>query len=103
MKLIKKLSERIEDEIHDAKHYAKWAIEMKEEHRNLADTLYSLSLDESKHADALHVEVVELINDYKKEHGEPPEAMQAVYDYLHERQIEKAEEAKRYQTMYREA
>ena len=102
MKLIKKLSKRIEDEICDSKHYAKWAIELKESYRGLADTLYSLSLDEMKHSNMLHEEVVELIQDYRKEHGEPPEAMQAVYDYLHEQQIEKAEEAKRYQQMYKE-
>ena len=102
MKIIKKLSERIEDEVCDSKNYAKWAIELKDEHRNLADVLYSISLDEMKHAYALHDEVVDLIDEYRKEHGEPPADMQAVYDYLHERQIEKAEEARRYQQMYKE-
>ena len=102
MKIIKELSEHIEDEVHDSKCYAKWAVELKDERRSLADVLYSLSLDEMKHANALHDEVVAIIDEYRKEHGEPPADMQAVYDYLHKRQIEKAQEAKNYQALYRE-
>lgn len=103
MKLIQRLSERIEDEIHDAKCYAKWAVKEKADHRNLAEVLYSLSLDEMKHASSLHDATVVIIEEYRREYGDPPEAMQAVYDYLHERQIDKAKEAKEYQEMYREA
>ena len=102
MKLIKKLSEHIEGELQDAECYAKWAIEVKDEHRGLADVLYSLSMDEMKHMNALHDEVVKIIEEYRKEHGEPPAAMQAVYDYLHERQIEDAQEVRGYQMLYRE-
>ena len=103
MKLIQKLSERIEDEIHDSKCYAKWAVKEKADHRNLAEVLYAISLDEMKHAMSLHDATVTIIEEYRREYGDPPEAMQAVYDYLHERQIDKAKEAKEYQEMYREA
>lgn len=102
MKLIKKLSEHIEEEIHDAKCYAKWALELKDERRTLADTLYSISLDEMKHMGLLHDAVVTVIEEYRKTDGEPPAAMMAVYDYLHQKHIEEAQEAKNYQTMYRE-
>ena len=102
MKLIKKLSEHIEEELEDAECYAKWAIEVKDERRGLADVLYSLSLDEMKHMNALHDEVVKIIEEYRKEHGEPPAEMQAVYDYLHEKQIEEAHEVRIYQSLYRE-
>ena len=50
----------------------------------------------------LHDEVVKIIEEYRKEHGEPPAAMLAVYDYLHKKHIEDAQKAKTYQTMYRE-
>ena len=42
-----------------------------------------------------------MIEAYRKEHGEPPASMAAVYDYMHKRHIEKLEEAKRYQDIYR--
>ena len=102
MKLIKKLSEHIEEEIADSRCYAEWALELKDERRGLADVLYSLSLDEMKHMSILHDEVVKIIEEYRKEHGEPPAAMLAVYDYLHKKHIEDAQKAKTYQTMYRE-
>ena len=102
MKVMKKLSEHIEEEIGDAECYAKWALETKEEYPSLADTLYKISLEEMGHMEALHKEVVKLIEDYRKNEGEPPAGMLAVYDYLHERQIEEAKEAKTYQQMYKE-
>ena len=45
--------------------------------------------------------VARIIAQYRKENGEPPTAMLAVYDYLHEKQIERAKEVKDYQAMYR--
>lgn len=103
MQLIKKIEELIEEEIHDQKKYAKMAIEVKAEHPMLAQVLYNISMQEEGHAAALHSEVVKIIEQYRKEHGAPPTAMQAVYDYLHERHVEKAEEAKRYQEVYKNA
>ena len=102
MKIIKKLSEHIEEELEDSECYAKWALEVKDERRSLADVLYNLSLEEFKHMQILHDEVVKIIEEYHKEHGEPPESMKAVYDYLHEKQLEEAQEVKSYQALYRE-
>ena len=101
MQLIKILEERIEDEIQDAKSYAEMAIELKADHPQIAQVLYTISTQEEGHQQMLHGEVVKLIENHRKLHGEPPAAMLAVYDYIHKRHIEKLAEAKRFQEMYR--
>lgn len=101
MELIRTLSERIEDEIHDVKHYAKLAIEYKESHPALAQVFYNLSTQEDGHQAALHAEVVKIIEQYRREHGEPPAAMMAVYDYVHKKHINALAEARTYQEMYK--
>ena len=101
MKVIKVLSEKIEEEIHDAKSYADMANRYKEDYPELSRTLYNLSLQETEHMNLLHNEVTELIRKYRESKGDPPADMLAVYDYLHKRQIEKALEVKTLQAMYK--
>lgn len=90
MKLIQKLCEMIDEEIGDADKYAKLAIKYREERPALANTFYDLSTDELRHMKLLHDQVVTVIEEYRKEKGEPPAAMTAVYEYLHEKQIERS-------------
>lgn len=101
MKLIQTLSEEIEEELDGAENYVKMALSHKSEHPNLAKTLYDISLDEMRHVDLLHSEVVKLIEEHRRTKGEPPVSMMAVYDYLHKRHIEKANEIRMYQNQYK--
>lgn len=101
MKIIKKVCAMIDEELEGACEYAKCAIKYKEDYPNLSKVLHSLSDDEMGHVNTLHSEVVKLIENYRREHGEPPEAMMAVYDYIHEQQIEKANKVRMYQDQYK--
>ena len=102
MVIIKKLTDKINEELHDACEYAKLALEYKDEYRGLADTFFTLSNEEMRHQAMLHNEVVKLIEEHRRTKGEPPANMLAVYEYLHEQAIEKAEKVKRYQAMYKD-
>lgn len=103
MKLIEKLSEKISEEIHDAKCYVKMALEVKDDHPELARTLYNISTQEMEHMSMLHTAVVDIIEKYKEEKGEPPAPMMAVYEYLHNKQIDAAAEVKSMQGMFKGA
>lgn len=100
MLIIKKIVEKIDDELIDAEKYIKCAFKVHDEYPQLADTYYQLSLEEMKHVAMLHESVVAIINEYKRE-NEVPESMQVLYDYLHERQIKWAAKIKAKQEQFR--
>ena len=54
------------------------------------------------HMTMLHAEAAGVIQKYRQEHGEPPEGMKGLYDYLHKKQIERAADVRRLQDMFRE-
>lgn len=101
MKLIKKLSERIEEEIADAECYAKLALEYKDEYPEFARIANNLSAQELDHMSSLHTVVTNLIDQYRRTNGEPPPNMQAVYDYLHAKHIDHVGRVKGLQAMYK--
>ena len=101
MKIIQLLSDRIEEELNDAEFYIKEALYAKEDFPNLSATFYKLSTEEMGHANMLHDQVVSIISEYRKSHGDPPDKMQAIYDYLHQKHIDKANEIKIEQALYK--
>ena len=74
---------------------------IKDEHPGLAQTLYNISVQEDSHQAALHNEVVKIIEEHRRTHGEPPAAMMAVYDYMHKRHIDDLADARKYQDVYK--
>ena len=101
MQLISKLSDMIEEELNDAEKYINCAMDKKVEYPDLAETFYKLSMEEMNHVTMLHSQVTALISAYRKEHGEPPEKMLFLYDYLHKKHIEKSHEIKDKQALYK--
>ena len=85
----------------DANNYIDLAMKWKQDEPDTADLFYDLSLEEMGHMEKLHEEVVELIEEYRKEHGEPPKDMMVLYEYLHEKQIGTATQIKVKQAMYK--
>ena len=102
MKIIKKLSAMIEDELEGAEEYIKCALHEKEEDPTTADVFFALAREEMGHMNKLHDIVTRKIREYRAENGDPPVAMQAVYDYLHEAHMEKAARIQWYITKYTE-
>lgn len=101
MKVIELLSEHIEDELNDACTYAKLALEYKETDPEMAALFNKLSQEEMTHMDALHKSVVSHIEAYKRLKGEPPEGMKALYDFMHKREIDRAEKITNLQNMFK--
>jgi hypothetical protein len=100
MEIIRRISEKIDEELHDADKYIKCAYKVEEEYPELANTYYQLSLEEMKHVTMLHDAVVRIINNYKRDH-EVPESMQILYDYMHDKQVKKASKIKKKQEQYK--
>lgn len=101
MKIIKTLTEMIEEELDGAKEYAKLALEHKADNPSLANTFHEIATQEMRHVDMLHNEVVSIIKKRRESHGEPPAHMMAIYEWEHKKQIEHSAEVHRLMDMYR--
>lgn len=101
MKIIKCLSEKIEEELQDAQAYIDLAMRWKQDEPDTAELFYELSTEEMGHVDRLHKEVTELISEYRNEHGDPPKEMLTLYEYLHEKHVGTATEIRVKQGMFK--
>jgi len=94
VKIIQDISDLIDEEIVDAQKYARLYKQFLESDPELAKTYRTLSSEELGHVDRLHTQVVRLITEYRASHGEPPQTMMIIYEYLHKRNIQKVEDIK---------
>ena len=101
MTIIKCLSEKIEEELHDAEAYIDLAMKYKTEQPETASLFFELSAEEMGHVDKLHKRVSELIEQYREENGEPPAGMLVLYEYLHNKHIGQATQIRIKQGMYK--
>lgn len=101
MIVIKELIEKMDDELNGASSYIDMAHKYRDKDKVLADMFYMKSLEEFKHHDDLHTQVSRIIQAYRAKNGEPPKEMQAVYDWEHQKAIEKAKDIKLRQEMYK--
>ena len=102
MKIIEKISDRIAQEIECAEEYATCALKYKEERPQLAEVYFRIANEKIGHINLLHGQVVAIIDEYKKQHGEPSEAMKMLYDILHSKHIEQMAAVKGILALYKE-
>lgn len=90
MTKIKKLVDRIEDELSDAKDYAEEYLSYKAKNNSTwANRYKEMSTDELKHAGYIHDRAVEEIEELRKVYT-PPEEMLEKWNSSHKKYIEKA-------------
>lgn len=100
MTIIKCMSEDIENTMNMAENNIKKAIEYKDKYPIAAKAYYTKSIALMENIKGMHDGVSALIKAYRDEKGEPPAPMLAIYDYLHERQINQAALIKTLQDIY---
>ena len=101
MKIIEKLSDMITCEIENAEKYAKCALTYKEEYPAIGEVFYKIATEKMNHVMLLHAQVTTIIDAYRKEKGEPPEAMKTLYEILHRKHIENAATVKGMLLLYK--
>ena len=90
MKIIRCLSEKIQEELEDADAYIDLATAWKDEDEEVAELFYELSTEELGHVDKLHAQVTAEIEEYRRTEGDPPEGMKELYDWMHKKNLEEA-------------
>ena len=103
MKKIEDLSNKIEKEIDEAYEYAKCALELKESDSEIADVYYRIATNRLNDMGLIHAQVAAIITAYRKEYGDPPEAMMILYNILHKKHMENAAAVKGMLALFNES
>ena len=103
MEIIKRLSKDIEKEIDKAEYYAKSALEVKALYPSIAERYFKAANNAiTEITNNFHVGVTELIDNYRKEKGEPPSDMKRLYEILHGMHMEHLASVKGMLALYKE-
>lgn len=89
MKEIKHLVEDIREELEGAEHYAKVAVKLKDTNQANSSEYAEMARQELSHVDRLHKMAVKAIEKARAEGVAPPASMQAVWDWEHEKMMDK--------------
>ena len=100
MKVIKDISCAIERYLENAEEDIKMAVRYKMDDPDSSKIYYANSVNMLGMIKPYHDRVVTIIKNYRAEKGEPPAPMMAIYDYEHEKHINKMAAIKQLQELY---
>ncbi len=100
MLVIKDINKAIKSKIRTAKCEADMALRYRADYPEVAKVFNELSKSDLQDIELLHSNVERLIMIYRQKNGEPPVAMQAIYDWVHQEMIEDVKEIKSLQNMF---
>ena len=86
MKKIQCLVKDMGYELGAGEHYAKHALRNRDEDKELGDVYARVARQELEHCELFHAQAVRLIREYDKE---PPESMRSIWEYEHDRIMER--------------
>lgn len=94
MKMLTKLIEKAEDTLDEIEWYGEKALMYREENKALADVYNKIADMHINIYDMLHKQMVELIDQYKRNGATVPAEMSAIWNYEHEKLIKEFKDAK---------
>lgn len=94
MKVLKDLIEKANDTMEEVEWYAEKAHHLRNDHKPLADVYIKIAEQHIGIYNMLHEKMVMLIDEQKKSGVQVPPAMQAIWDYEHEKLVKEFAEAK---------
>lgn len=94
MKLIKKITEMMDEELSGAEAYAELAIEYKDHYPELSKTFYEIAVMELSHADMLHAQAAKLIEKRRQAHDGHSESMDLICEWIHEHKEKQSKRVK---------
>lgn len=99
--LIKDTIKDMKCDIAEARKNIQKAMQLKLDNPDLAEEYYKRSVTDLDNMNALHDDVVGLIDNYKKTKGEPPATMLTLWKYTHDELVDDITEIKQLQDYYK--